>query len=251
MFPVILHDSRLLDGLPTATDTADGYSVLNLRDGRTFTWWKGASPGVKYITVECPAAAAADAVGLVGHNLGSLSGTIAVESSPDGVEWTQRLAPVAPGSDKAFLRSFTSVSAKWWRARIETAGSAAQIAVLLLGSRLVFERPLNGEYDPQPETIEGNSVRSKTGHLLGSVTSFVAVRISAGFKNLTSAWINDQFRTSWEDHLSLLLPFLWCWDPEGHTDEVHWVKIADGFSLRRPFTGPWRSLQLEMEGVRE
>lgn len=49
--PCILHDNRFLDGTPTASDTATGYDVLNIRDLRPFTWWQGAAAGTEYITV--------------------------------------------------------------------------------------------------------------------------------------------------------------------------------------------------------
>ena len=49
MNPVILADNRFLEGTPTATDTATGYDVLHIRDLRTFTSWKGATAGTKYL----------------------------------------------------------------------------------------------------------------------------------------------------------------------------------------------------------
>jgi hypothetical protein len=54
---ILGHDSRLLDGTPTATDTDPdpdaGYNVLNLSDLMGDTWWQGNGPGTKYITAPC------------------------------------------------------------------------------------------------------------------------------------------------------------------------------------------------------
>jgi hypothetical protein len=55
MNPIILYDNRFLDGELTATDTADGSHVDNIKDRNADTFWKAASAGTKYIT-EAPLA---------------------------------------------------------------------------------------------------------------------------------------------------------------------------------------------------
>src|SRR3990172_4071855 len=121
---IILADNRFLDGTPTATDTAAGYNVLFIRDYKTFTSWKAASVGTKYLTVDCATAKSADCIAFVGHNFGTGGATISVESSATGAwagEQTERLAPFTVNDDKAALRTFASASDRYWRVKIVSA----------------------------------------------------------------------------------------------------------------------------------
>src|SRR3989304_9543482 len=96
MEPIILADNRFLDGTPTATDTATGYNVLFIRDYKTFTSWKAASVGTKYLTVDCATAKSADCIAFVGDNFGTGAAQISVEASATGARaggQTERISP--------------------------------------------------------------------------------------------------------------------------------------------------------------
>jgi hypothetical protein len=249
--PILLYDNRFIDGTITATDTAADYDVNNIKDLRAYTFWKAASAGTKYLTVDCGSEKSADSLGIIGHNLFTAGAMLSVESSSDGSVYTERLAAFTPSSDKTVLKTFSSVSARYWRIKIVTATVAPQLAVVMLGQRITFERYLQAPFDPAPEKIEGDSQRSKTGNLLGSVVYYHSMKISADFKNVTPAWIRDTFKPAWDGHLSLLKPFFFAWDPESHPDEVFFVKVPENFELRLPYEGVRRSLRLEFEGVKE
>src|SRR4030066_1818739 len=115
MEPIILADNRLLDGPPTATDTATGYDVLFIRDYKTFTSWKGASAGTKYLAGACATAKSADCIAFVNHNFGTGAALVSVESSDNGTDWVERITQFAVTTDKAALRTFASASARYWR----------------------------------------------------------------------------------------------------------------------------------------
>ena len=252
--PILLYDNRFNDGTLTATDTASGYDVLNIKDLRTYTFWKAASAGTKHITVYCGSSKSADALGIVGHNLFSANATVSVEYSATGAwagEELVALAGFTPSDDKAFLKIFTSQSARYWRIKIVTASVAAYLAVLILGVKLTFERFLQAEFDPTPEKIESESKKSKTGNLLGSTVNFISRTIKASWKYLTPSWIDSTFKPAWDNHLSQLKPFFWAWDITNHSNEIFFVKISDDFSLSMPYDPIRRNLTLEMEGVKE
>lgn len=249
--PIILYDNRYLDGTITATDTAPDYDFNNIKDLRTYTFWKADSSGTKYITVDCGSTKSADSLGIIGHNLGTAAAIVSVETSDDNITYTERLAGFTPTNDKALLHTFIPASARYWRTKIVTTAVAPQIAVALIGKRLTFERHLQGSFDPTPEKIEGQSKRGKTGNLLGSVVYYHSMKMRADFRNITPAWIRDTFKPAWDEHLSLLKPFFFAWDPENHADEVFLVKITDKFELRMPYEGVRRSLRLQFEGVKE
>jgi len=249
--PTILAESRLLDGTPEATDTASGYDVLNIRDYRPYTFWVAASSGTKYITVDCGAAAAADALAVIGHNLYTADATVSVESSGNGSDWTERLTGFTPSSDEAFLKAFTSVSARYWRIKIVTAATAAEIAVAMIGSRLTFERYPRNNFDPAPEKVAAETARSKTGQLLGAVLKYVSLDVTVSFQRLTPSWVSDTFKPVWDDYLSQLLPFFWAWDITNHADEVYFAAIDAGFALKTPYDANRRSMTLRFTGIKE
>lgn len=251
--PIILSDSRFLDGTLTATDTASGYSVLNIKDYRTYTFWKAASAGTKYITVDCGTAKSADCLAVISHNLNTANATVSVESSPDNSAWTERLAGFTPPSDKAFLKTFTSASARYWRLKIVTTSIVPYLAVCMLGVRLTFPYPPDSPYIPYSESVEVGSSRSKKGHILGSVVKYKPIRISARFSNLTRTWVETVFTPFWDNHASNLLPFFYAWSLTAYPNMVFYVSVEEGMAYRTPVSVlPFvDSLELEMEGIKE
>lgn len=251
--PCILYDNRFLDGTPTATDTATGYSVLNITDLRPFTWWQANASGTKFITINCGGEKSVDSLGIIGHNFYTATATVSVESSTTGAwagEEVQRLAGFTCTTNKAVLKTFASASAQYWRIKIVTGAIAARIAVCILGVRLDFERyPMQG-FDPCPETVNGIAARSQNGYMIGATIENVGIQIHAGFQRLTSTFITN-FRTAWDAHLSQLKPFFWAWDTVNHASEVYFVSIPEGFKLSMPFDPYRRSLPLTMQGIKE
>lgn len=253
MNPVVLYDNRLLDGTPTATDTATGYDVLNVRDLREFTSWKGASLGTKYITVDCGSAKSADALGIKRHNLGTASASVSVESSDNGTDWTERLAPFAPSNDKAILKTFTSASARYWRIKVVTAATAPEIAVALVGVRVTFPYPPDGPYVPASTGIEADVNRGRTGMLLGTTARFKPYKISPRWSNPTRSWVDAYFVPFWDDHASNLSPFFYAWDLDTYPNDVRFVSVPADSTNEMPMStlAYYDSVSLPMEGVKE
>lgn len=254
--PMILYDNRFEDATPTATDTASGYDVNNLTDLRTYTFWKAASAGTKYITVDCGAPASADGVGIIGHNLKTAAATLSVEYSSDNFVADVNVALSGPlGSDGALLVGFTTQSSRYWRLKIITASVAAKIGVVLIGKIFIFERIMRAAgFDPFPQKIIAQSSKGKEGHLLGSVIRYVEIEIKPQWQALTTNWLNNSFRPAWDDHLSQLKPFFWSWESGEHPSEVYFVRIPDDFKLRMPLipgNPAYRSLSLTLRGVKE
>jgi len=253
--PVILYDNRFNDGTPTATDTASGFDVRNIKDYRTYTFWRAASAGTKYITIDCGSAKSADALGIISHNLKTANASVSVESSTDNFasDVTVRLASFTPSSDKAFLKLFTSASARYWRIKIVTASVAPQVAVAMLGSRITFPYPPDAPYIPYSETIESNSSRGKKGHILGSVIRFKDIEISAEFSNIGRNWALNTFKPFWDSHASDLKPFFYAWDIDIYPDMVFYVYVDEGMKHSMPMSilQYIDSIKLQMRGVKE
>jgi hypothetical protein len=251
--PIILYDNRLTDGTPAATDTAAGYDILNILDLRTYTQWKAASSGTKYITIDCGSAKSADCLAVIGHNLYTAGATVSVESSSDNVTWTQRLAGFTPTSDKAFMKLFVSASARYWRIKIITAAIAAQIAVALLGVKIQFEYPPETPYTPYAETAAADVERSKNGHILGVSTYNPVLNLQAQFGLVSRTWLDAYYIPFWQNHARLFKPFFFVWDLDTYSADVFFVSIGDDASLETPFSVLTYTdvLSLKMRGVRE
>lgn len=251
--PIIMFDNRLNDCTPTATSTAVGYDVLNLRDLRPYTWWKATSTATQYITTPLAGAKTANCLAIYGHNLGTIGATVSVECSSDNFQTdvTVALAGFVPMNDKAILKTFTQLSKQDWRLKITGASAAAQMAILCIGDKLQFERFVTGNFDPNEEEIKGRSLKDDDGQLLGADIDHIKVAVSVSWKYLTPSWVKNSFRPAWDSHIRRLKPFFFAWDPGDHPDEVYFVRVPDGHRLRMPYDPVRRSLTLDLHGVGE
>lgn len=253
MNPIILYDSRFLDGILTASSEATGYPVANIKDLRTYTFWKPAAAGTVYITIDCGSDKTADSLAIIGHNLKTANATVSVDSSPDNLIWTERLAGFIPSSDKAFLKTFTSAFTRYWRLKFITASVIPYIAVAMLGNKLQFPYPPDTPYIPYSETIETESSKSKAGHLLGTVVRFKPIEVSAKFSHLTRQWVIDSFKPFWDIYGSELKSFFWAWDIDTFPEHVFFLRMIESAKYEMPLSmlNYVDSLSLEMEGVKE
>jgi len=248
--PIILAENILENATLTATDTEEGYDVNNLKDRRRYTFWKAESSGTIYITADCGENKTGDCLGIAGHNFGTNSIQITLQYSDDNTNWVDVIS-FTPSSDKPILKTFSSVSKRYWRLKLVSSSVAPILAVFFLGSKLQFPRYISGEFDPGPEEIIATTARSKAGYLLGSVIRHTKITISVDFRNLTDTWIRNSFKPLWDNYLSNLYPFFWAWDIENFPDEVFYAAIPEGFQLSMPYNPVRRNLHLEMETIKE
>jgi hypothetical protein len=251
--PIILYDNRFLDGVTTATDTADGFNVLNITDLKPFTWWKAQSAGPKYLSVDCGAQKFADSLGMIGHDLSSVGAQVSVESSDNGSDWTERLPAFTPSSDKAFLQPFTGATARYWRLWIDSPTSAPSVAVVILGSRMTFPFPVDAPFAPIKEQVATVGKKSKTGHLLAHHVKYKPFTISARLSYPERTWVDSVFLPFWLDYGSDLHPFFWAWDLDMYPEDVRFVRFEPGYSYSPSVSilHYYDSISLELEGVRE
>ncbi len=262
MNPIILSDSILEDyATLTATDTDDGYNVLNVIDKRPYTFWQAANVTVhtKDITLDLGSGvtAAADCMGIYSHNLFTAGAFIMVYYSDNGADWTTAMEGYLAVDDKAILKTFTSATKRYWRIRIFRTGvdfnAKPKIAVLMLGARLEFPYPPDSQYTPNPEEVIASSNKGRTGYPLGSVLSFIAARITAKFSQLTDTWVTGTFHPWFVATGRQMQPFFWAWNLTAEPASVHYVKLVDNPKYLDPRSraGFIDNITLEMEGVAE
>jgi hypothetical protein len=244
-FPKILYDNRLKDAAPAASTTAAGYDVLNLRDWRAYTWWRPtALPAT--ITVDCGVAKAANYALLYGHNLGSLGLTVEVRASTDNFAASDVLVDtVTPANDKPLLRTFASVSYRYWRWRF-TGASVPTIAIAPIGTALALPRRLKKGFDPIGRKLKASTNRSESGHALGRVIEYEEWSERLRFNNITWSWMRANFIPAWEAHLRSE-PFAFAWDSTDHADETYLVMAKDAFTAPHQ-SGEYLDLGVDVVG---
>jgi hypothetical protein len=225
--------------------------VLNLIDKRTYTLWKAASVGTKYITIDCTTAQTVDAVAIAGHNLKTADAIIGVQSSDDNANWTTRQVNFKAASNAPVMKIFTAASARYWRVYITTTSVIPYMGVLFLGEYLEMERWMDAPYDAYNETSNATIAESESGNLLGVLTSYVGKLIQARFSYITTGWYRYTFKNVWDTYIKYYYPFFWAWDIENHPDEIDYVRWKPGRAHSAPMDQIKQELTLTMEGIKE
>lgn len=254
MPPVILADNRFLDGLPTATETAPGYDVLNIRDGRSYTKWRANAPGSIYINIDCGQVRSADHFGIQGHNLGTSGTSASLESSDTGVGgWTGRVSSFIPSSDRPVLKSFGQAAARYWRIGLSGGVLAPEIAIAMPGVGIVFPRYPEAPYAKIQFRQETDRVLSKAGQLIGLINRFKEFRANPTWTHIEASFVDNQLYPFVRDYGASGSPFIWSWDPLYHPDEVFLARLRPGFVFNptKTIMSYYDRVSLDMEGILE
>ena len=162
------------------------------------------------------------------------------------------LAGFTPSNDKAFMKQFISKDKQYWRMVFSDMTDAPLMGQPFIGEALEMEKFIHGNYNPTPEKISGATSRGrKKGHHLGSVIDSISYRFRPRWRRITDSWFEAYFRPVWDDHLVMLKPFFWAWEPGNHPDDVFYAVLPDNASLNSPFDPVRRSLSLDFDGVKE
>jgi len=241
--------------LQVLTPSRTGATIVSARGGTTYSWAseeagfnRNDSSGYT-VTI----AAAANAAGLVGHNLWTAGVAFSIESSDDNLSWTERLTPAIPSSDKTTLRTFTEAVARYWQARMATGDAAPEIGELFLGAVLTFPKAPDRPVTPAVETVEAETVIGKTGHILGSIRRHVKVAATPTWSNIQASWVAGDFRAFWDNHAKYLYPFIWAWDLTNYPADVYWMAPKDSATWQAPMgvSTYVNQISLPMVGIAE
>lgn len=245
MKPCFLADSRFYDAIPVATSESDGFSVRNIMDSRPFTLWKATGNATQEITVTCPAAKAADTLGIAGHNLQGASVTL-FYSTDGGTTWQTALGPFVPENNLALLNGFTQATADHWKLQISGASDAPYIGVLAAGLRLEAQRSTGGIFTPQTISAVQTASTSKTGQPLGTLVKYFgrSIKVNLPYQGQTFADALEDFYLA-----NAGKPFFYGWDLDNWPKKSGLVIFTSGVSpsydsLSRPVNIP-----LELQGV--
>lgn len=249
--PAILHDNRLDDGTPAASTTAAGFSVLNLRDWRPYTWWKPTILPAS-VTVDCGSAKSADYCLVWGHDLFTQGCTVEVRGSTDNFAASNVLiAGLTPTSNKPFLIQFASASYRYWRLTFTGGAIMPSIAIAVIGTKLMVPAWFEDGFDPRGRTAKGQFNRSVEGHPLGRITEYEEWSETLKFPLVNGSsgwtWLRNNFEPAWTAHLRDE-PWVLVWDPDGHPTELMLVVAKDKFSSPHK-SGGLMDLDIPVTGV--
>jgi len=244
--PLILYESRLNDAVPAASTTATGFNVLNLRDGRQYSFWKpSAMPAT--VTVDCASSKAADYLAVYAHDLFTRGATIEVRKSTDNFSVNDVLvATHTPSDDKPILVMFTSTTSRYWRIRVLT-GTAPTIAIAMLGIRLEIPAGVREGFDPVGRKSVAQYNQSVKGYPLGKVINYQEWKESLRFELLTWTWVRTTWAVAWDAWLQSE-PWLFSWNPDTYPKETYQVS-ADGHFNTPHKAGSYCDLEVPVTGV--
>jgi hypothetical protein len=252
--PWILYDNLYDYGTPVGTSTAEGYSILNIKDWKSYTFWQGTSTSAQYLTVDCGSNKTAAGYAIHKHNLGSLGAQIAIQHSSNNFVAVTTAATYTASNDLQIVGSFTTATNRYWRIAI-TGHTATnpRLAIACIADKLTFPTPPTSPSALyQIETINSKKI-SKTGQLLGGTISYRPVTLEYTFQSATYtyAWVRDNYRAFWLAHGSQGKPFFFSLDDTNATD-AHWLAWMDD-PVFDPELVTWgmgyKEITLEMQAI--
>lgn len=235
--PFILYNN-LLPGasLITVTSEAVGYEKENAYDWLTWDHWKPSAAGTVYYTVDLGSAQAVNAWGVVAHNLGANGASIKLQYSTDNfaADINDVAVATSPTSTESIMKTFASLTKRYWRWEIVSASAASQIGLLFLGVKMEMASGLKVGYVPDDlaPLYESEYNLSDESALLGSSNYKKPIKNKMSFKALTPAWV----RSTWEPllrHVEQGKGFLYQAQPVDYPNNVIYA-IADKKKLKAP-----------------
>jgi len=230
---IIGYRNLLLGATVAASSTDPVAPVDNLSDGLLFDFWQAGSVGLATIDIDCGAPQAADYIGIAVHNL-TLYG---LQSSDDGVVYSDVLADVAVDHTSALIATFASVTARYWRVRVDSAGNRPMIAMLNLGRRLEIESPAAGFKSPLLNKKYDRKVSTNASAIpVGMLATTRPTPLSIQGRSLDDVgWRAEQAEL---EETALNAPFFYAWGAGLNDAVVGW--LAGNKPIDVSYTAPGR-----------
>lgn len=241
-------------GTLTATDTAAGYNVNNILDGRPFTKWRANSSGTKYIEIDHGASTyGTTGIAIFGHNFFTADADVTVEYYDDSLTWIEAHAfTITKNGSIAGHWDVISVGTKW-RIKIVTASVAAEFAVAILSENTVFPVPPDSPHTDFEEFSLRESGNSKTGNLLGVISRGSEFKFNLTFSTILRSFVDAYILGWWwRDFGKPGLPFAYVPDYDYDDEEVYLVRASDDYSYKTPKSigTYYDSISFDLTGVR-
>jgi len=198
----------------TVSSSDTGFSYINLASDDTYSAWKPTSVPAT-ITSEFGALGAflqINAIGFAAHDMGTRGTSFVLQTSPDGVTWTNAFSAQAVLSDDDILVLFPTTTASWWRLRFT--GGVPTIGYFVVGQKLAFPcSPIDGHvafhHSRKSEMLVSQSV---AGQRLGNRVSSRSMEGSVDFGELERDFVEIDL-AAFEAHYNSGAAFFYCGSP--------------------------------------
>lgn len=247
MNPVILYERIFTAAQITADQEASGFPDDNLASLQTFKRWKATSNANQNITFNIGSSVSADAIGIAGHNLGTITANILLQYWT-GSAWATAMGTTGITSNKPFLGLFSTQTATQFRLVMSSLDAVPEIGVILLGDRLTMEKPIAAGWDPTAERTELTAHDSSTGNFLQSEVRYREANLQAQIKRITDSWYRANFLPAWDAHLHKGDPFFFSWDHTAFPGDTVFARVTDP-SINAPYDPVRRNLTLALRSL--
>lgn len=241
------YDNYLVSLAPTITADHEtvGYEDDNLATWAWYEAWVSDSSADQEILVVFDEAVSINALGLAGHNLGTVGATAALQYSVNaGADWTQ-LIGLSPGDDKTEFRVSDGASATHWKLVLSGMTAAPEIGCLFIGPSVQMKDLSEGSVPPSLWYEDsGINVRSNTGAYLGRSVYVTGNRTRINLELLRKSWYDSfwkPFKDAYREH-----PFFMAWDADRYPDEGYFCFTDDEQRPDRYRKGDYVDVQLEV-----
>lgn len=216
--------SLFYDGTVTASSEATAHPKENATDALDWDWWEPTSMPA-WIAVDAGQAVDVTYLGIAAHDLRTQGVTVTLQSSTDGVSWSD-ISSFVPSDNSPQMLITARNTARYWRVYLE-GNAPPKIGVVQLGLALAMQRPiyqghspmsLSRQTDIRPNRAEGGSRLGRSIIRRGNATS-------VSFENLSAQWVRDHFDPFIK--MARTYPFFWAWRPNQFPDEVGWGWVND------------------------
>lgn len=249
--PRFAFDSHFIDGAVSVSSEQALHPREQASDGFTDTAWIGAvGDGEWWIELSKPGAKA-NFCGLLlfGDNpRNAPSGlTVRVQSSVDGVTWTDVADPIMP-TERVSGFLFDSVTHDFWRV-LFTADEPPRVAEVTLCEVLVAENGIAAPFNP-PKQARNNEIMNNStdsGHHVGRSRINKGISTQFSISTVSEEWVRDD----WErlvDHAETR-PFYCIWSPVKWAKEIAFV-WSDGDIPQPRYTNNagWMDVSMKVKG---
>jgi hypothetical protein len=237
----------------SANVTGAGEGAAALSTPTTYDYWQatsGTSWSIQQVAGSSPSSIGGvsqqiTAVGIAGHNLGTVGATVSISINGNVVATRQ------PTSDAPLLVLFDVVVSDRVTVDVTISSGAPmpRIATIAFGEALVFERSVYGGHSPftlnENQTVLSN--RSEGGQFLGASVVRRGFGGALSINHLRAAWVREFMPAFIQGTESM--PFFLAWRPETYPDEVAYCYHTAAVSLSNMGMRDYMAVSLSVEGV--
>ena len=251
--PTVLFKNVFASGILSASSEATGYPKENILDESTVKYWQPTSRPAT-ISVDYGTTTTVDALAVVAHNLWTCGCSVRLQTSTDGVTFTDALAVVTPTDNTTILQLFTPITSRYFRVRITGGTANPSIGCILLGSRFTFPAGVKAPYTPVWLSQQYELLTSTTlgGQFLGNKVLRQGGRTTINLVSFERTFAESSL-LPFREHYNSGKAFIWAAGPSVFSKDLGYVWRTDSSIMAPTFdeNGSWMSVAMEVNAYGE